>query len=265
MGTHITFRPIGRTGNLMFQCAAAIGHAKKHGLTWGVPIDTGEVPHFHKMFPGLPIADGSFHTYQEHPNYQCKIHHMHYDQCHFNYHEIPRHDYPIKLLGFYQSWKYFENAQEEVKQAFKLDFIPGYEDYVSIHVRRGDYVKHANSFPPVTVEYINEAIMKFPWATKLMVFSDDIEWCKKSISHLQDMEFSEGRNEFEDLSLMASCGHHIIANSTFSWWGAWLGHNPERIVISPSCERGNWFGMESGVKHDCIDLLPPSWHQIKFR
>jgi hypothetical protein len=122
-------------------------------------------------------------------------------------------------------------------------------------------------------------------ARKFIFFSDDIQWCKdlcakgfvmqeqysgeevKTILTEKDLvlEFSEGRNAREDLSLMASCGHHIIANSTFSYWGAYLGHNPDRVVISPSCVRGNWFGMEAGVKRDVVDLLPPEWHQIKFR
>lgn len=262
---HITFHPIGRTCNLVFQAAACIGYAKKHNTTWGVPSDTREVPHFHKMFPNLPRADGAYKRYQEHPNEMCKIHGTHYDLCHFDYHEIPHQPNPVKLLGFFQSYKYFEHAMPEVKQAFKLDFIPGYEDYVSIHVRRGDYVQHAGSFPPVTKEYVSMAMTKVPTANLkgVMVFSDDIDWCKQQWG--DQFEYSEGRNEFEDLSLMASCGHHIIANSSFSYWGAMLGHNPDRVVISPSHKRGQWFGMDSGVKKDCVDLLPPEWIQIEFR
>lgn len=270
MNAQITFHPIGRLGNVMFQCAAAIGYAKKYGVTWGVPSDTREVPYFHSIFPNLPRADGSYKRYMEHPHAFCDKHNTHFDQCHFNYHDIPLQPWPVKLVGFFQSWKYFKNAEEEVKRAFKLNFIPGYEDYVSIHVRRGDYVQHAGSFPPVSTWYIDNAIWKIEETLgagkpNLMFFSDDIAWCKEYYGRYERVEFSEGRNEFEDLSLMASCGHHIIANSTFSWWAAYLGHNPDRIVISPSCVRGNWFGMEAGVKQDVVDLLPPQWHQIKFR
>lgn len=278
MNPQITLHPIGRTGNIMFQTAAAIGYAKKYGVTWGVPSDTREVPHFHNMFPNLPRADGSYKRYMEHPHAHCDKHGMHFDECHFNYHEIPKQPNPVKLVGFFQSWKYFENAQDEVREAFKLKDYPEYRDYVSIHVRRGDYVQHAGSFPPIDNNYLLHAtdVTDRLWiigkdglktqAKKHLVFSDDIAWCKEYFKKYGDsFEFSEGRNEFEDLSIMASCSHHIIANSTFSWWGAYLGHNPERMIISPSCKRGNWFGMESGVKHDCIDLLPPNWHQIEFR
>lgn len=259
----VTTKFIGRLGNSMFQIAACIGYAKKYGYQWGVPYDPGESSIL-RHFPSLPRCNDNPRRYLEHKPGQ--------DNDWFNYHEIPDVGSDVTLFGFWQSWKYFENAQEEVRKVFKLNDYPEYRNYVSIHVRRGDYVQHADSFPPVTEDYLLEAIGKFlkkdyPDIRKYMVFSDDISWCRKNFRSDQiiNFEFSEGRNEFEDLSLMASCGHHIIANSTFSWWGAWLGHNPDRKVISPSHKRGNWFGYSSGVKQDCIDLLPPNWLQIEFR
>lgn len=268
MTPRITYHPIGRLGNAMFQAAACIGYAKKHNVPWGAPRNTREVPNFHSFFPGLPICEDQYRNHNEHPDAYCSVHACHKDLCHFNYHDIPFHPQGVRLMGFFQSWRYFENAQEEVKAAFKLPRVEGYEDAVSIHVRRGDYVQHAGSFPPVTVHYIAEAMDRY-WPRnkkqRVIVFSDDIEWCKVNLGNIFCCEFSEGRNEFEDLCLMASCGHHIIANSTFSWWAAYLGHNPDRIVVSPSHKRGNWFGMEAGVKQDCVDLLPPSWTQIEFR
>jgi len=148
-----------------------------------------------------------------------------------------------------------------------LPHVEGYEDYVSIHVRRGDYVQHAGSFPPITMDYIYEAEMKINAITgkdmMCMIFSDDIAWCKEAFKDFKDVEFSEGRNELQDLSLMASCGHHIIANSTFSWWAAYLGHNPDRVVISPSAE--TWFGPTAGVKQPVKDLILPEWIQIPTR
>jgi hypothetical protein len=64
---------------------------------------------------------------------------------------------------------------------------------------------------------------------------------------------------------MASCSHNIIANSSFSWWGAWLNRNENKIVITPSHKAGLWFGPDNGNKHDCIDLIPDGWVEIEFR
>lgn len=274
----INFRPIGRLGNVMFQAAATLGYAKKHRCEWGFPDDMKEVPYFHQIFPNLPIVNGGFARYNR------------TDPSQFGYEEMPRFKQDTTLCGFFQSQKYFEHCQEDVKNIFKLDIKP--VDSVSIHVRRGDYVQYSNSFPPINEEYIYDAMGKFCIglgykkfeginARKFIFFSDDIQWCKDFVSkgfqfmdkmergilhHVKNedltIQFSEGKTEFEDLSLMASCSHHIIANSTFSWWGAFLGHNPDKIIVSPHYE--NWFGpgfTGSAPK----DLIPPEWHQIKFR
>jgi hypothetical protein len=267
----ISAKLIGRLGNSMFQIAASIGYARKYGYQWAVQEEClNNESSIHRVYPNLPKTRERGITYNEHPNEICPTHGTHYDQCRFDYHPIANRGDGLYLLGFWQSYKYFEGSDEEIKKVFALPKVEGYEDYVSIHVRRGDYVQHSGSFPPVDLLYIDKAIGKIHHETglaKFIVFSDDIEWCKselkKSLYNQFQWEFSEGRNELQDLSLMASCGHHIIANSTFSWWGAYLGHNPNRIVISPSHKRGSWFGLQAGVKKDCVDLLPPNWIQIE--
>ena len=257
-------RFIGRLGNNMFQIAACIGYAKKHNVGWGVKKGYREKGfnafQVDKYFPNISSCDSYFKAYTEFQEQ--------WAGTEFNYHEIPFHPNGCELVGFWQSEKYFENAKDEVRKYLQLPFVEGYRDYVSIHIRRGDYVQHSGSFPPVTVEYIEKA-MKQIRSHRYLVFSDDIAYCKEIFKHLnnsiQQFEYSEGRNEFEDMALMASCGHNIIANSSFSWWAAWLNTNPDKIVVSPSHKRGNWFGMEAGVKHDCIDLIPKEWIQIEFR
>lgn len=270
----VVAKHIGRLGNSMFQIAAAIGYAKRYGYQWAADSGSGvgePYSSIHRVFPNLPKAEAyGGMRYQEHPSQFCKIHNQHYDQCHFNYHQIPDMGPNVSLQGFFQSWRYFENAVDEVKAAFPLTDYPEMRDYVSIHVRRGDYVQHAGSFPPVDEHFVNEAIKMLmaeePVKIKFMVFSDDIAWCRGAWGNFGDsFFFSEGRGDLEDLSRMASCSHHIIANSTFSWWASYLGKNPDRIIISPSHKRGNWFGMEAGVKQDCVDLIPPNWVQIEFR
>jgi len=264
----VTFHPRGRLGNLMFQTAAAIGYAKKYNVAWGVPRRTPEVPRFHEFFPGLPICDNHFRSYQEHPNDDfCQVHNCNKGKCWFNYHDIPFHPQGVQLAGFWQSWRYFNHCQEEVQKAFRLKEYPELKDYVSIHVRRGDYVKYDYSFPPVTREYVSKALEHVPTANArgFLMFSDDIAWCKETWG--DDIEYagSNPDNPLENLAMMASCSHNIIANSTYSYWAAWLNKNPNKIVVSPSHKRGSWFGMQSGVQSDCIDLLPPNWTQIEFR
>jgi hypothetical protein len=92
---------------------------------------------------------------------------------------------------------------------------------------------------------------------KFYVFSDDIEWCKNFFSDILDFEFISGNNEIRDLYLMSSCENNIIANSSFSWWGAWLNKNPNKKVIAPSV----WFGP---AKKNVIteDLYCKNWIKL---
>ena len=135
---------------------------------------------------------------------------------------------------------------------------------VSIHVRRGDYVTFSTMFPPVERTYLKPAISGFTNMNirNFLVFSDDIPWCKQHFTQYEgcNFQYSEGRNEYEDLVLMSQCEHNIISNSTFSWWGAWLNQNPNKIVVSPS--EFNWFGKKSKI--DTKDIIPKEWIQIRF-
>ncbi len=268
-------RNIGRLGNNMFQISAALGYARKYGHQWAADENSGVGEPYsaiHHVFPNLPKSRPHGTRFHEHENKHCSLHNMHYDQCHFDYHPIPNMGANVTLTGFFQSYKYFEGHDEEIKKVFALPKVEGYMDYVSIHWRLGDYVQYSGSFPPLTTDYVHKAMDIFiqNGYKKFIVFSDDITYCKEKLlstpmanEYCVQYEFSECRTEREDLALMASCGNHIIANSTFSFWGAYLGHNPDRIVISPSAE--TWFGSDNGVKKPVVDLIPPNWIQIPTR
>lgn len=263
-------RNIGRLGNNMFQIAAAIGYARKYGYEWAADSASGRgepYSNIHEIYSNLPKGQPSGYRHHEHNHGICSLHNCSTDICHFNYHPIPDLGPNVTLSGFFQSYKYFEGAEEEIRKVFALQHRAEYEDCVSIHVRRGDYVDHSGSFPPIDSEYITKAMgmMMDKRAVKQFVFfSDDIQWCRDRYNLLGDtIEFTITGEKW-NLEKMASCSHHIIANSTWSWWGAFLGHNPNRMVISPSYLTPNWFGPTGGVK-DPVDLLPAEWHQIKFR
>jgi hypothetical protein len=249
--TICTARYIGRLGNNMFQLAAAIGYANRYKCRWASVPNNEEVPDFYNYFPNLPRFRAPNSSYQCH------------DPKTFNYKPI-KFQGSVNLMGFFQSEKYFEHCKDEVKEVFKLPVTEGMQDYTSIHVRRGDYIKYKESFPPVTLNYIRSAIteMKIRGHKKFMFFSDDINWCRQNFS---GVEFSTGKNPFEDMALMASCGNHIISNSTYSWWGAYLGVNPDRHIISPSHK--SWFGRGNGVVMAIgapKDIIPEGWQQIDF-
>lgn len=242
-------RYIGRLGNNMFQLAAAIGYAKRFGMEWHSERENKEVPKWFEFFPNLKLGATLGNAYQCH------------DPSTFNFKPIPNIG-SCRLMGFFQSEKYFEHCADEVKEVFKLPIVEGYLHTCSIHVRRGDYVKYSSSFPPISIEWVNKAIdeMKKRGVTKFLIFSDDIQWCKMN---LPGHSYSEGLNEFEDMALMASCGDHIICNSSFSWWAAWLGINPDRHVIAPLHK--NWFGKKNGVVMaigEPKDIIPERWQQI---
>lgn len=193
--------------------------------------------------------------------------------------EYPDNTY---LQGFWQSPKYFTDVASTIQQ----DFTPvdesiqtsaekyvgnlrsRYESVVSLHVRRGD-LAHAHEVlgnkgithgAPIGLEYIHQAILRFPENTCFLVFSDspkDIEWCRRNIQ-APNLEFSDASSDLWDFIVMKSCDHHVIANSTFSWWAAWLDPNPDHRVISPRM----WSPPESRFIMHTDDLLPPYWQTL---
>lgn len=161
--------------------------------------------------------------------------------------------YPDKntcLDGYFQSEKYFKNISDVLKNDFaptesikeklisKCPEIIG--NSVSLHVRRTDYTKYSHIHPLQTFDYYFDALKMIGKFDHLYIFSDDIGWCKENIK-TPKTTYVEGNSDIEDLWLMSMCKNHIIANSTFSWWGAWLSNSNK--VIAPK----NWFG-QAGPK-----------------
>jgi hypothetical protein len=134
---------------------------------------------------------------------------------------------------------------------------------VSIHIRRGDFSKKAETnlyHGILSSDYYKQAIEIISSkinSPKFYIFSDDINWAKENLI-VPEAVYASGqisKTHFEDLYLMSQCHHNIIANSSFSWWGAWLNDNPEKIVIAPK----NWFN--KGPK-DTQDIIPGDWIKI---
>jgi len=176
------------------------------------------------------------------------------------------------IVGYWQSEKYFQHVSEVIKDDFKFknpldglnaelaDEITARHS-VSLHVRRGDYITNSKTAAVhgfCGVEYYQKAIdhiAKTVESPVFYVFSDDITWVKSNIKidfPCTYITHNTGTDSYYDMQLMSYCQHNIIANSSFSWWGAWLNNNPKKIVVAPS----QWFKVD---KFDCSDLLPSDW------
>jgi hypothetical protein len=186
---------------------------------------------------------------------------------------------PAYFEGFWQSEKYFTGIEDLIRKAFTFksslnrqsqeiaDTLMQKPNTVSIHVRRGDYVssKATNELHGLcSVNYYQNAIalikedVKAPY---FYFFSDDPEWVAQyllpGVENAILVQHNQGVDSWQDMALMSKCRHHITANSSFSWWGAWLNPNKEKIVIAPA----NWFSPQAGHL-DPQDLIPNNWIRI---
>ena len=134
---------------------------------------------------------------------------------------------------------------------------------VAVHFRRGDYTKKrvADKYGSCSVEYYKNAVEyiaeKYP-NPEIFFFSDDIEWVKENLKFPYNCSYvanNTGDKSFEDLRLMSCCKHNVIANSSFSWWGAWLNNNKDKIVVAPK----KWL-QDSSFAQD--DIVPKAWIRL---
>jgi hypothetical protein len=182
----------------------------------------------------------------------------------------------IILEGYFQSEKYFKNIRNIILEEFKFTVPPDTHNLkileeislrasVSIHVRKYDNSKTIDSSAIngiCSLDYYQKAIMFMQEKLQnpcFYLFSDDMEWVKENLKisggQVVYMDFNGTDNDREDFRLMSACKHNIVANSSFSWWAAWLNSNPYKIVIAPN----KWL---STTRYDYKDVVPDNW--IKF-
>jgi hypothetical protein len=167
----------------------------------------------------------------------------------------------VIIDGFFQCEKNFNNIRNIIKDIFeisdnyKIYLKQKYKDILidnacSLHVRRGDYAT-AKEMKILSIDYYKKAVTYFPEDTLFVVFSDDINWCKSNFDFIKNKTFIEEKNDILELTLMSYFNQNIIANSTFSWWGSWLGE--QRKVISPN-PHNNWFSDWFYKQEHCVRL-----------
>lgn len=178
------------------------------------------------------------------------------------------------LAGYWQSEKYFSEVATRIRSDFSFQRPLKHENAelakkidrtsaVSLHVRRGDYVnnvKAAATYHLCSLDYYNASIRYVAdrvWKPYFYIFSDDITWVKNNLKMgfpCQYVDNNQGADSYNDMRLMSMCQHHIIANSSFSWWGAFLNSSVEKIVVAPN----RWFSNEINT----LDLIPESWVKL---
>ena len=171
------------------------------------------------------------------------------------------------LYGFFQSPKYFLNIREEIIKDFKFKkeiideckpILKQFDYPIGLHIRRGDFLINSANHHNLPMSYYENALDRFDDDRQVVIFSDDPEWCFEQKLFSDDRFLvSQSNSSYHDLYLMTQCADFIIANSTFSWWGAWLSQNPYKEVIYPN----RWFGPNNANK-TTIDLFPRSWRMI---
>lgn len=246
---------MGGLGNNLFQICCVLGYALKHGIDYCIPNQI-ENPHSANQTvyysPKLKYCsdtdNGIVRVYREKK---------------FEYEKIPFFDSvdTINLSGYWQSFKYFQGYRNEIITLLNIPKSVGYGK-IFLHYRLGDYKTLGKFHKIIDDVYLSRALTVFYdfGYRDIMVFSDEIELAKKYLNpigtslRLFNWEYSEGKTELEDLSLMAACSGGIMSASSFSLWGAWLG-NQDRLIIYPK----DWFGEEYSETHSIKDLCPSNW------
>ena len=258
---------MGRLGNQMFQYASLKGISKNIGAEITIPyykdaIDDGIGNMLRtELFDSFDLRVNvgllnKGHAPVVHERF------FHFDEELFRM--CPDH---VDIRGYFQTEKYFKHIEDEIREDFTFkdeilnpckEMIEGVDNPLALHVRRTDYVTNSANHPPCTLEYYEAALKHFDDDRNVIVFSDDSAWCKEQELFSDDrFMISENDDNRVDLCLMTLCDDFIIANSSFSWWGAWLANKGE--VIAPK----QWFGTDGYTKdHDTKDVLPNEWTRI---
>jgi hypothetical protein len=261
----ITFNLLGRygrMGNQMFQYATLFSIAKTRGYEFGVPYkikSTNPYLNFclNECFANLTAKDSSGILQLR----NAKENSFEYSNGIFG---IPDQ---TDIVGYFQSEKYFKNYRNDLLNEYKFkDEIENKaidmrsitkEPVISIHLRLGDYKKLVGKHPICDIKYYKAALELIPKDLLIIVFSDEPELAKSIFDELNRKYFiSDSNNQYTDMCLMTKCDYHVIANSSFSWWGAWLADTKK--VVAPA----TWFGDSPEMPKNWSDIYCEGWEII---
>ena len=257
---------LGQLGNQMFQYAATFGLSKKLKTPFIIPnhnqiFDDGLGNKLRiELFDCFDITPDNVGILQTDNNYIERG--FEFNESIFNL--DPSIDF--SLHGFFQTEKYFKHCKSKVKKqfTFKKQIVDEcseiveecFEEPIALHIRRGDFLINSANHHNLSLEYYEQALSNFDSKQQVVIFSDDSEWCSKQELFAPDrFLISDNTGPYHDLYLMTQCSDFIIANSSFSWWGAWLADTGK--VIAPK----KWFG-PNNAHLDTKDLYCKKWKVI---
>jgi len=269
----------GRLGNQMFQYAGLRGIAANRGFDWTIPSPDNYGDSNYGLFDCFKMSSVESKNFGQLNAQSIQTGQFHFAQDFFD--GCPDN---VNLHDYFTTEKYFQNVEDIIRKDFTFkdeilepckEIIDELENPIFIHLRRGDYVANPAAHPMCSLEYYAEALTHFDKDIPVLVFSDDIDWCKEQPFFEDDRfmlsEFAEkyeqtcdtlfGRQQalipYYDLCLMTLCSGGIIANSTMSWWGAWLMKNRTQPIIYPT----QWFGSHYD-HYNMDDLCPEDWFGV---
>ena len=259
---------MGQLGNQMFQYAALKGIAAKHNYKTIIPshpdviVDALGNKLRIELFDAFDLPMGPMDVgYVPHDR---NLEEPHY---HFSQELLDKCPDNVSLVGYFQSERYFKHIEDDIRKLFgpKSESLSCwastqhlFHNPVALHIRRGDFLINSVHHHNLSMKYYEEALNQFDDDRQVIIFSDDTDWCKQQPLFESDRFLvCEGGGPYTDLYMMSTCDDFIIANSTFSWWGAWLSRNKEKVVIYPD----RWFG-PNNIDKSTADLFPPEWRMI---
>jgi hypothetical protein len=282
---------MGGLGNQLFQLfttiAYSINHKRKLIFPYADKLYTGTIRYTY--WDSFLYTLKMYTTYNnKHPftNDMLTLF-VRYKERTFEYNEIPASDYDkLLLFGYYQSYKYFENEKNSIFSLIRLrkqqenillenPLFSSYKNKISMHFRIGDYKEIQNCHPLMPYEYYENSldyivnhknndkdkkfnVFYFCQKEDNIIVSDVVNKLKEKFTNVSFFKVDDELPDWKQLLLMSCCDDNIIANSTFSWWGAYFNVNSVKIVCYPN----KWFGVS--VNNNVMDLFPPEWVEISI-
>jgi hypothetical protein len=264
----------GRLGNQMFQYAGLRGIAAHKNYAWVIPKPNSYGDSNYGLFDCFEMFSVTNKNFGFVNAQSIQTGCFHFNEQFFN--NCPD---SINLHDYFQTEKYFQNISDVIRKDFTfkkeivdacLDVIGELNNAIFIHIRRGDYLNQPDNHPTCSLAYYKDSLELFDSNSPVLVFSDDLEWCRENFTddrfliptenpkynHLSDTNDGKVKSfiPYYDLCMMSMCTGGIIANSSLSWWGAWLIQNPTQPIVAPT----PWFG--KNYSHFIMDdLIPDRW------